>query len=148
MVSSIFGLKWCHHYLVNESLLIRTPVTTSWWTASGSRKLSILALGRVRMLSCFSCVWLFATLWIVACQAPLSLGIFQARILRWVASPPPGELPDPRIEPVPPALQADSLLLSHWRSPALNCCDKPLLTFILYNFTHLCYNLSKVRLPS
>ena len=29
-----------------------------------------------------SCVWLFATLWTVACrQAPLSLGILQARIL-------------------------------------------------------------------
>ena len=26
------------------------------------------------MLSCFSCVWLFETLWIVAHQAPLSMG--------------------------------------------------------------------------
>ena len=34
-------------------------------------------------------------------------GILQARILEWVAMPPPGDLPNPRIKPVPP------------RSPAL-----------------------------
>ena len=31
------------------------------------------------------CVWLFATPWTMAHQAPLSLGILQARILEWVA---------------------------------------------------------------
>ena len=31
--------------------------------------------------------------------------------------PSPGDLPDPGIDPVSPALQADSLPLSHWRSP-------------------------------
>ena len=30
-------------------------------------------------------VWLFVTLWTIACQAPLSMGFFQARILEWVA---------------------------------------------------------------
>ena len=39
----------------------------------------------------------------------------------WSGSPfpPPGDLPDPGIKPVPPkapALQVDSLLLSHWES--------------------------------
>ena len=29
----------------------------------------------------------FATPWTVACQAPLSMGFFQARILEWVAIP-------------------------------------------------------------
>ena len=37
-------------------------------------------------------------------------GILQARILEWVASPPPGDLPNPGIEPRYPALQADSVL--------------------------------------
>ena len=36
-------------------------------------------------------------------------GILQARILEWVASPPPGDLPNPGIEPRYPALQAESL---------------------------------------
>ena len=31
-------------------------------------------------------------------------GIFQARILEWVAFPSPGDLPNPRIEPGSPAL--------------------------------------------
>ena len=39
------------------------------------------------VLSCFSCVQLFATLWTIACQAPLSMEILQARILEWVAMP-------------------------------------------------------------
>ena len=37
------------------------------------------------MLSYFSHVWFFATLWTVACQVPLSMEILQARILGWVA---------------------------------------------------------------
>ena len=33
------------------------------------------------------CVWLFVTPWTVAYQAPLSVGILQARILEWVTMP-------------------------------------------------------------
>ena len=48
--------------------------------------------------------------WTVAHQAPLSMGILQARIMEWVAMPfPLGDLPNPGIEPRSPALQADSL---------------------------------------
>ena len=35
----------------------------------------------------FSRVWLCMTLWIIAHQAPLSMGTLQARILEWVAMP-------------------------------------------------------------
>ena len=51
----------------------------------------------------------FVTPWMVTSQAPLSLGILQARILEWVACPPPGDLPNPEIEPRSPVLQADCL---------------------------------------
>ena len=47
-------------------------------------------------------------------------GILQARLLELVAMPPPGDLPKPGIKPVSPAgpaLQEDSLRLSHWGSP-------------------------------
>ena len=37
------------------------------------------------MLSRFFHVQLFSTLWIVAHQVPLTMGILQARILEWVA---------------------------------------------------------------
>ena len=36
-------------------------------------------------------------------------GVFVARILEWVAISFSGDLPDPGIEPVAPALQVDSL---------------------------------------
>ena len=51
----------------------------------------------------------FATPQTIALQAPLSVGILQARILEWFAGPPPGDLPNPEIEPRSPALQVDSL---------------------------------------
>ena len=55
-------------------------------------------------------VRLFVTLWTVAYQAPLSMGF--SRQERWsgLPFPSPGELPDPRIKPGSPALQADALL--------------------------------------
>ena len=37
------------------------------------------------MLSCFSCVWPFATMWPIAHQAPLFMGFFPTRILQWNA---------------------------------------------------------------
>ena len=40
-----------------------------------------------RVLRSLSHVQLFATLWTVALQVPLSMGILQARILEWVAMP-------------------------------------------------------------
>ena len=48
----------------------------------------------------------------VDCSLPGSSlhGILQARILEWLPFPSPGGLPDPGIEPVSPALLADSLL--------------------------------------
>ena len=59
------------------------------------------------------------TPWIVAHQAPLH-GIF-SRQEYWsrLPFPPPGDLPDPGIEPVPPELQSDSLPLSHWGSSSI-----------------------------
>ena len=61
------------------------------------------------MLSRFSRVGLFTTLWTVARQAPVP-GILQAGILEWVAISSSGDLPDPGIKPGSPAWQVDSLL--------------------------------------
>ena len=61
-------------------------------------------------------VRLFATPWTVALQALLSMGFFRQEYWRRLPFPPPRDLPDPETEPaspVSPALQADSLLLSH-----------------------------------
>ena len=52
------------------------------------------------MLSRFSHVRLFATSWTVALQAPLSVGLSRQEYWSGLPSPPPGDLPDPGIEPV------------------------------------------------
>ena len=49
------------------------------------------------------------TPWTRAHQASLSMGILQARILEWMPCPPPGDLPNPGIEPRSPTLQVDAL---------------------------------------
>ena len=46
------------------------------------------------MLSCFSCVWLFATLWTEAHQAPLSMGFSRQEYWSGLPCPPPEDLPD------------------------------------------------------
>ena len=49
----------------------------------------------VCMLSHFSRVQLFATLWTVACQALLSMGFSRQEYWSGLPSPPSGDLPDP-----------------------------------------------------
>ena len=57
----------------------------------------------------FSCVWLFATLWTVALQAPLSKGFFRQEYWSGLPFPFPEYLPNPGIKPGSPPLQAVSL---------------------------------------
>ena len=47
------------------------------------------------MLSCFSCVQLFAI-----CQAPLSMGFSRQESWTGLPCPPPGDLPNPGIKPM------------------------------------------------
>ena len=54
-------------------------------------------------------VQLFATLWTVARQAPLSMGFSRQECWSGLPFPSPGDLPDPGIEPGSSALQADAL---------------------------------------
>ena len=54
-------------------------------------------------------VQLFATPWTVAYQAPLSMGFSRQEYWSGLPFPSPGDLPNPGIEPRPPALQADAL---------------------------------------
>ena len=62
--------------------------------------MSVFLLMAKFMLSHFSHVQLFETLWDVTHQAPLSRGFFQVIILKRAAFPTPGDIPDPGIEPI------------------------------------------------
>ena len=71
------------------------------------------------------CVRLFVTLWTVAHQAPLSMGYSRQEYWSGLPFPPPGDLPNPGIEPMlpaAPALQADSSPLSHQGRPKDTAC--------------------------
>ena len=61
----------------------------------------------------------FWTLRTVARLALLSMGFSRQEYWHGLPFPPPGELPDPGIEPVSPAMQADSLLLEPPGKPNL-----------------------------
>ena len=55
----------------------------------------------------------------IVCQAPLSMGFSRQEYWSGLPCPPAGDLPDPGTEsvsPEAPALQKDSLPLSHWGS--------------------------------
>ena len=81
---------------------------------------------RVCMLSCFSHVRLFVTLWTVAHQ---SMRILQARMLEWVAIPFSGDLPDPGIRPESPASTA---LTGRF------CTQSATREAHIYTYTYLC----------
>ena len=58
------------------------------------------------VLSHFSCVWLFATQWTEARQAPLPMESSRQEYCSGLPGPPPGGLPNPGVEPrsPPPAV--------------------------------------------
>ena len=79
------------------------------------------------LLICLLCmlshVLLFVTPCTIACQVPQSMGFSRQEYWSGLPLPPPGDLPDPGVEPVSPALQAYSFLLSHlgqWPKILLN----------------------------
>ena len=84
----------------------------SWW------KKTLAALGVHAQL--LSRVQLFATQWTIALQAPLSMGILQARILEWVS------MPSSRGSSLP-WIELTSLWLLHWHVGSLPLAAQLLL---------------------
>ena len=70
-------------------------------------------------LCVLSHVLFLATVWIVACLALLSRGFFRQEYWSGLSFPTSGDLPDPGIKPKSPALQVNSLPLSHPGSPCI-----------------------------
>ena len=77
------------------------------------------------MLSCFSRVRLIVTLWMPACQAPLSLGFSRHEYWSGLPCPPPGDLPNPGLNSCLLCLlpwQAGSLPLTPLGKPYICTC--------------------------
>ena len=64
-----------------------------------------------------SCVRLFVTPWTAAVQASLSMGLSRQEYWSGLPFPPPGDLPDPGIQPGSVEFQADSLPSEPPRKP-------------------------------
>ena len=71
----------------------------------------------VCMLSSFSLVWLVETLWTVAHQAPPSMGFSRQEYWSGLPWPPPGDLPDPGMEPMSASISyIAGRFFTHWAS--------------------------------
>ena len=101
------------------------------------------------LLSRFSRVRLFQTLWTVAHQAPLSMGFSRKEYWSRLPFPYRGDLPDPVIKPGSPALQADSL----WSQPPktdrinqlYNVCSTHFLFQIRFSKNELIYHFTFIQ---
>ena len=103
------------------------------------------------MLGRFRHVRLFATLWTVACQVPLSMGFSRQEYQSGLPCPLPGDFADPGIKPAFPMtleLQADSLLLCHRGSPIVYLMYSLFYTYLLshmvtdfFGESWMCYSL-------
>ena len=89
---------------------------------------------RARMLSGFSHIWLFAALWTLARQAPLSIGFSRQEYWSGLPCPPPGDLAHPAIEPA--STWIGRQIVYHWTTwEALLRklqCGKDIWGFLVY----------------
>ena len=109
-----------HNPTQRLALDLQAPWIRSWelilWMSSTTRESMYLktrpqfslSLGfqfpHVLFVYSLSCVGLFETPWTTDHQAPLSMRIPREEYWRGLPFPPPGDIPDPGIEPVSPAL--------------------------------------------
>ena len=72
-----------------------------------------------------SCIQLSVTLWTAAHQAPLCMGFSRQEYWNGLPFPPPGDLPDPGIEPaslVSPALVGGFFTTESLGKPSMTFC--------------------------
>ena len=86
-MAQAYGMQTLHHIIVKVGCIINLK----------------------NVLCVLSHVQLCVTLWTVAHQAPLSMEFSRKESWSGLPLPPPGDLPDTGIEPMSPALQANSL---------------------------------------
>ena len=116
----------------------------TWSVALRPRLLLCSPLLCCAVLIHFSCVWLFATAWTVAPPTPRLLcpwGFYSQEYWSGLPCLPPGDLPNPVIEPRSSALQVDSLPPSHQGSPRK-------LEWVAYRFSRGSSQLRNWGLPN
>ena len=94
------------------------------------------------VLSCFSRDWLCVTPWTVAHQAPLSMGFSRQEYWSELPCPPPGDLPNPEIEPtslISPALAGG--FFTTWVKP--HCIY---MCYITHTYTYIAISVPYLHL--
>ena len=138
----VWGLLWFHINLGLFVLFLWKMLLEFWF---GQRW--ICRWLWVVWIVCVSCsvVSLFDIPWTIACEALPSVEFSRQEYCSGLSFLPPGDLPNPRIEPESPALQADSSLLHHLGSPYhnhINSSDpwaQVILLFVcVFSFSHQC----------
>ena len=97
------SISLIHDFSIKVTLSPKVLNIDWFWKTRGKTKLATKCIDQKSTYGAagpFSCIWLFVTLWIIACQAPLSIGF--SRQEYWAGLPflPPGVLPNPGIKPV------------------------------------------------
>ena len=92
------------------------------------------------MLNPFSRVWLFATTWNAAQQAPLSMGFPRQEHCSGLPFPSPQDLPDPGVKATSPAL-AGRFFTTETPGKPTYLCTYTLNTYSKNHFTDPCFNL-------
>ena len=111
-----------HIYIhIYSVIYIYVCVYTSPWAASLSR------------------VWLFATPWTIAFQAPLSMEFSRQEYWSELPCPPPGDLPNPGVEPRSLALRVILYYLSHQGNPRIYIltCLYNWITIYIYIYIYI-----------
>ena len=101
-----------------------------------------------RVLSHFSRVRLFATLWNVTCQALLSMGFSRQEYWSGLPFPPPGDLPDLGIEPmslISPALAGGFFTTSTTWDLLESLCSLEYFCHLICEFPGMFFFLSRRR---
>ena len=110
-----FHLYWLLRPHLKWVFLGACSIFTACFLLSSLRVLTLLG----SKACVLSHVQLFATPWTIACQALLCTGFSRQEYCSGLPFPTPGDLPDPGIEAVSPALQVNSLPLRHQGSPSM-----------------------------
>ena len=123
-----FSILWSHYLFIYDIHTVWYMHVQSLWNMHTFLCLYEM-LSYIWKCLLLSCIQFFATPWTVACQGPPSMEFCRQEYWTGSKFPFPGDLPDPRIEPQSPALQADSLLcikLPHFSEPwlAVKICTR------------------------
>ena len=86
---------------------------------SNNYRMDVVLVWHACMLSRVQC---FVTPWTVVHQAPLSMGFSRQEYWSGLSFPSPGDIPDPGIERMSPALQAASSLSEPPGKPKMQYC--------------------------